>query len=84
MVSLEDSYNDRLLNVKFTREELKPYEILDFDNTEICSVNECNNKASGIIRCKSVCTKCYKKIRRDNKKRLIKGIDIPSNDLSFL
>lgn len=65
---------------RFTREELKPYEKLDFNiKTEICSVKGCENNARGIIRCMSVCTRCYKYIRLDNKKRILNGIDIPAD-----
>jgi len=52
-------------------------------NGKFCSFEGCDLQADGLIRTQLVCKKHFKKIRRDNKKRIRKEIEI-TEDLSIL
>ncbi len=46
---------------------------------KLCEFEGCSTIASGIIRTKNICNKHFKRIRRDNRKRILLDIQIDSN-----
>lgn len=44
-----------------------------------CEVKGCKNEAKYFIRTKFVCEKCYKILKRDNKRRIKANKKIPKN-----